>query len=464
MPTLERISGGAITTAINTPNLGDRNYVWMTQIFDSNNSAALADQAMGPNAAPFGVGGVTSRGTGNSLPNPNGPYYVTLYFPVASNQILRDFGVTTDSEAERLFTILRVARYRDGRQVTEEFTARLHRFSSFPEVAFVHLPRGDGNPYQNSAYPVGVPDWANQGNVRWSPAQTNGLTFLRDYVVRIDEVNLNVPTNFITDCVVLDGLSRGVGSGDSGSGFSRNLAMDSSGKIGVAPASADVNPGIEFMQFSSSSGGNRINIEVNYFGSGTATTITTRNLMAAFPDTALTNVLDQHYDVTIIGHVGGADNTTATTALDTLRFANDDFILTDNGDDIIIHSRRGSGSALSVQAPAGTDIATAPDDLIIGDGLVVTSDTGNAATASSATLSVAANLPRVFTSAFDANTVQGNNRQVTITHNLNNRYPLVSVYDNTHTMVLPMAINADSVNATTLVFPTRVTGNVTLIG
>jgi hypothetical protein len=46
-----------------------------------------------------------------------------------------------------------------------------------------------------------------------------------------------------------------------------------------------------------------------------------------------------------------------------------------------------------------------------------------------------------------------------ITHNLNQRYPAVAIYDNTNTMVIPLNVISDSVNQTTVSFGAAITGN-----
>ncbi len=81
-------------------------------------------------------------------------------------------------------------------------------------------------------------------------------------------------------------------------------------------------------------------------------------------------------------------------------------------------------------------------------------------------LSLPTDVPRIITLPFTANTADGSgNFMVELTHNLNTRHPLVTVYDSTFEVIIPMDIVSINVNTIRLVFPINtVTGNVTFVG
>ena len=51
-----------------------------------------------------------------------------------------------------------------------------------------------------------------------------------------------------------------------------------------------------------------------------------------------------------------------------------------------------------------------------------------------------------------------------INHNLGNNYPVITVYDDTNEVVIPMEITSTNINRTTITFPVDVSGNATVVG
>ena len=468
MATLANVSSGAITTSVNNPDPNDRFY-WARRVERSSTILGV------PNNDNFGQG--------STQPNSNadGALLAYLWTPQwrGARSITDLLGVSRANEGARLFTIVRIAIYQDGREVVDRYTARF--LNAFGAGAFAcNVPDGTNSTYATTTHPDGVEAWARETSFLAQPPSAHpvtrsGLQTIRNYVLDAEGIDVHVETTFITDCVNLQGLSSSVGSGDSGTAFNRPLAINNVGKIGVAPANAAVNPGIEFMQFSSVQDGNNIGLNVNYFGSAVNAPITNRAMGDSLPVSVLTNVLDQHYDLSVQGHEAAmGDNTTLSSALGTLDFNNDDFILStaDSGETVNVSLRGGtSGGGVEVRDDA-TVIANTANQIRFGAGLAAAAfDSSDMATTtqddiSYVTIDVDSTVTRRVTSAFTATemTPGSGTFMSVISHTFNTRWPSVSVYDNNNQMVIPSSVSATATNQITITFPQAVTGMVTLIG
>ena len=195
----------------------------------------------------------------------------------------------------------------------------------------------------------------------------------------------------------------------------------------------------------------------------------------SLPVSVLTNVLDQHYDLSVQGHEAAmGDNTTLSSALGTLDFNNDDFILStaDSGETVNVSLRGGtSGGGVEVRDDA-TVIANTANQIRFGAGLAAAAfDSSDMATTtqddiSYVTIDVDSTVTRRVTSAFTATemTPGSGTFMSVISHTFNTRWPSVSVYDNNNQMVIPSSVSATATNQITITFPQAVTGMVTLIG
>lgn len=169
--------------------------------------------------------------------------------------------------------------------------------------------------------------------------------------------------------------------------------------------------------------------------------------------TPLVDVYDSSYNQLI---PAGIQSTTANTTIVTFSSAITGYAIVSKGSGI------NSETALTASLPLlGIITASAVNTTITftkGNGTtfdVTVTQSGSVASASYADFAVTASY---------ASTVGYNFEQLvgsttwTVNHNLNNRHPLVQVYDSNHLVLIPQSISGSNVNTTIITFSTSMTG------